>query len=110
MENYAAIKERLPANIEQGGAAVIDVDDDYTRAAAERIERAGKNVVRVSVELRVHDGYYAQGSRIFHAAGGKVHAVADLAGIGSLRGTHNAQNAACAIAACVTLGIDLGTI
>lgn len=110
MENYAAIKERLPANIEQGGAAVIDVDDDYTRAAAERIKRARKNVVRVSVESRVHDGYYAQGSRIFQAAGGKAHAVADLAGIGSLRGTHNAQNAACAIAACVTLGIDLDTI
>jgi UDP-N-acetylmuramoylalanine--D-glutamate ligase len=110
MENYAAIKERLPANIEQDGAAVIDVDDDYTRAAAERIEGTKKNVVRVSVEARVHDGYYAQGSRIFHAAGGKVHAVADLAGIGSLRGTHNAQNAACAIAACVTLGIDLDTI
>ncbi|MFZ0069419.1 MAG: UDP-N-acetylmuramoyl-L-alanine--D-glutamate ligase [Pseudolabrys sp.] len=110
MENYAAIKERLPANIEQGGAAVVDVDDEYTRAAAERIERARKNVIRVSVESRVHDGYYAQGSRIFHAAGGKGHAVADLAGIGSLRGTHNAQNAACAIAACVTLGIDLGTI
>ena len=110
MENYAAIKERLPANIEQSGAAVIDVDDDYTRAAAERIEGARKNVVRVSVESRVHDGYYAQGSRIFHASGGKVRAVADLAGIGSLRGTHNAQNAACAIAACVTLGIDLDTI
>jgi len=110
MENYAAIKERLPANIEQGGAAVVDVDDDYTRAAAERIERARKNVIRVSVESRVHDGYYAQGSRIFHAAGGRGHAVADLAGIGSLRGTHNAQNAACAIAACVTLGIDVDTI
>ena len=49
MKNYAAIKERLVANVEQGGTAVIDIDDEYTRAAAERIERAGKKVVRVSV-------------------------------------------------------------
>jgi UDP-N-acetylmuramoylalanine--D-glutamate ligase len=110
MANYAAIKERLPANIEQGGTAVIDVDDDYTRAAAERIERARKNVVRVSVESPLRDGYYAEGSRIFRAVAGKAHAVTDLAGIESLRGTHNAQNAACAIAACVALGIDVGVI
>ena len=110
MEGYAAIKERLPANIGEGGAAVIDVDDAYTRAAAGRIERAGRKVVRVSVVAPVRDGYYAEGSRILHAVNGKASAVAELAGIGSLRGVHNAQNAACAIAACVALGIDLGAI
>ena len=36
--------------------------------------------------------------------------MAQLAGIGSLRGAHNAQNAACAVAACVALGLDLPTI
>jgi UDP-N-acetylmuramoylalanine--D-glutamate ligase len=110
MEGYAAIKERLPANIGEGGAAVIDVDDAYTRAAAGRIERAGRKVVRVSVVAPVRDGYYAEGSRILHAVNGKASAVAELAGIGSLRGVHNAQNAACAIAACVALGIDFGAI
>jgi UDP-N-acetylmuramoylalanine--D-glutamate ligase len=44
------------------------------------------------------------------AAGGKAHPVAQLAGIGSLRGVHNAQNAASAIAACVAIGIDLAAI
>ena len=44
------------------------------------------------------------------ASGGKAQAVADLAGIGSLRGSHNAQNAACAVAACVALSIDLPAI
>jgi UDP-N-acetylmuramoylalanine--D-glutamate ligase len=110
MENYAAIKERLPANVEAAGTAVIDIDDRYTRAAAERIERAGKKVVRVSVVAPVPDGYYAKGSQIMWAARGSAHAVADLAGIGSLRGVHNAQNAACAVAACVALGIDLAAI
>jgi UDP-N-acetylmuramoylalanine--D-glutamate ligase len=110
MENYAAIKERLPANIEQGGTAVIDVDDEFTRAAAERIERAKRRVIRVSVVSAVQDGYYAEGNHIFRTSNGKAQAVADLGGIGSLRGIHNAQNAACAIAACVALGIELGAI
>jgi len=110
LENYAAIKERLPANVEPGGTAVVDVDDEFTLAAAERIERAKKRVVRVSVVSPLRDGYYAENGRIFSAAGGKAHAVADLAGIGSLRGIHNAQNAACAIAACIALGIGLDAI
>jgi UDP-N-acetylmuramoylalanine--D-glutamate ligase len=110
MENYAAIKERLAANIEQGGAAVIDVDDGYTRAAAERIQRSGKNVVYVSVVSPLRDGYYAEGSHILRAVSGKAHVVAELSGIGSLRGIHNAQNAACVVATCVALGVDPAAI
>ena len=110
MENYAALKTLLPAGVEPGGTAVIGIDDRYTRAAAKRIARAGKTVVCVSVLAPVRDGYYAEGTRILRASGGKAHAVAQLAGIGSLRGAHNAQNAACAVAACVALGLDLPTI
>ena len=110
IENYAAIKERLPANVEAGGTAVIDVDDAYTLSAADRIGRTGKNIVRVSVVAPLADGYYADGSCIFRAIGGKAETVADLTGIGSLRGVHNAQNAACAVATCVALGIDVATI
>jgi UDP-N-acetylmuramoylalanine--D-glutamate ligase len=106
MENYAALKTLLPASVEKGGTAVIDVDDRWTRSGADRIERAGRTVVRVSVEGPLRDGYYAEGTRILRAAGGRAHAVAELAGIGSLRGKHNAQNAACAIAACVAIGIN----
>src|SRR5215831_7103393 len=103
LENYAAVKERLVA---QAGTAVIGVDDEWTRAAAERIARAGTKVERVSVLGPLRDGYYADGSRIIRATGGKAGLVADLAGIGSLRGAHNAQNAACAVAACRALGLD----
>jgi UDP-N-acetylmuramoylalanine--D-glutamate ligase len=110
MENYAAIKTLLPASVEKGGTAVIAVDDRWTRAAAERIERAGRKVVRVSTTGPLRDGYYAEGSRIVRADGGKTHPAAQLAGIGSLRGLHNAQNAACAIAACAAIGVDLPAI
>jgi UDP-N-acetylmuramoylalanine--D-glutamate ligase len=110
MKNYAAIKERLVANVGPGNTAVIDVDDDYTRAAADRIERAGKTVVRVSVLSPLFDGYYADGSRIIRSTNGKSETMADLAGIGSLRGLHNAQNAACALATCITLGSNADAV
>lgn len=105
IENYAAIKALLVAGAEQ--AAVIGVDDRWTRDAADRLERAGRKVVRVSVEAPLRDGYYADGTRIMRATAGKAHPVVQLAGIGSLRGAHNAQNAACAVAACRAIGVEL---
>ena len=110
IENYAALKTLLVAQVEEGGTAVIGVDDKYTRAAAERLERAGRNVVRVSVEGSLRDGFYAEGSSIVQSKAGKAYPVAQLAGIGALRGAHNAQNAACAIAACVALGLGFPDI
>ena len=99
MENYAALKTLLVAQIEKNGTAVIGVDDPYTSDAANRLERAGRNVVRVSVAAPLRDGFYADGTGIVRASAGKTFPVAQLAGIGSLRGAHNAQNAACAVAA-----------
>ncbi len=110
MENYAALKALVPAAVEAGGTAVVGVDDRYTRDATNRIARAGKHLVRVSVEAPLRDGYFAEGTRILSATAGKAHAVAQLAGIGSLRGRHNAQNASAAVAACVALGLGLPEI
>jgi UDP-N-acetylmuramoylalanine--D-glutamate ligase len=105
MENYAAVKALLPAKVEQGGVAIIGVDDRWGRDAADRIERAGRTVMRVSVAGTLRDGLYADGTRIMRSEAGKAHPIAQLAGIGSLRGIHNAQNAACAIAAAQALGL-----
>ena len=44
-------------------------------------------------------------TRIVEVRDGKPKVVANLAGIGSLRGSHNAQNAAAAFAACAALGL-----
>ncbi len=110
MENYAAVKERLVARIEEGGTAVVGVDDDWTRAAAERLAHAGQTVERISIAGPLREGFYAEGGRILRAQGGKARVLADLAGIGSLRGVHNAQNTACTAAACLALGVDLPAI
>ncbi|MCX5481399.1 UDP-N-acetylmuramoyl-L-alanine--D-glutamate ligase [Kaistia geumhonensis] len=103
MENYAAIKARLVAGAD---AAVVGVDDDWSADIASAIDHHGRKVERISVRRPVTDGYYAEGSYIYEAVDASTRQVADLAGIGSLRGTHNAQNAAAAIASARLLGLS----
>jgi UDP-N-acetylmuramoylalanine--D-glutamate ligase len=106
IEHYAAVKERLVAGVQSDGAAVIGVDDEWCAAAAERVAAKGKNVVRISARRRLPDGIYAEDGRIIRAAGGKTEIIATLDGIGSLRGVHNAQNACCAAASALALGLS----
>jgi UDP-N-acetylmuramoylalanine--D-glutamate ligase len=105
LEHYAAVKERLVAGVQPQGTAIIGVDDDWCRAAADRVEKAGTRVVRISVERPLADGLSIDGTSIVRNAHGTQTIVADIANIGSLRGLHNAQNAACASAAALALGV-----
>ena len=104
--NYAAVKERLVAGVQQDGTAIVGVDDNWCRAIADRTESAGKRVVRVSVRRPLPDGVHVEGERIILSTNGTTRPVADLDHIGSLRGLHNAQNAACATAAALALGLS----
>jgi UDP-N-acetylmuramoylalanine--D-glutamate ligase len=103
LEHYAAVKERLVAGVQ--GTAIIGVDDTWCRNAADRIERAGRRVVRISVKNPLADGIYVERETIVRASGGAREEIARIGGIGSLRGLHNAQNAACASACALALGV-----
>src|SRR4029077_20863065 len=77
---------------------------------ADRAEQAGGKVVRVSVRRPLAYGVYVEDDRILQATGGTATEIARLGAIDALRGRHNAQNAACAAAAALALGLDLRTI
>jgi UDP-N-acetylmuramoylalanine--D-glutamate ligase len=105
MDNYAAVKERLVANAD---TAVIAIDDAVTLAIAERLRQRNKPVVAVSVtQPQIADGIILDGTRLVRRDQGHSSVIADLAGIGSLRGTHNGQNAAAAVAALGAHGFEL---
>jgi UDP-N-acetylmuramoylalanine--D-glutamate ligase len=110
LEHYAEVKERLVAGVQKQGTAVVSVDDDWSRDTADRIAQAGQRVVRVSVKGVLADGIYVERETIWRAAGGVRSEIARIGGIGSLRGLHNAQNAACAAACAVALGLSLETL
>ncbi|HHZ08330.1 MAG TPA: UDP-N-acetylmuramoyl-L-alanine--D-glutamate ligase [Rhizobiales bacterium] len=107
MQHYAAIKERLVAGSD---VAIVGVDDSYCAQIADRLERAGKEVVRISKRLPLTDGLFADGTDLMEARDGRYERIGFLEGIGSLRGQHNAQNALAAVAACLKVGLDLGEI
>lgn len=107
MQHYAEVKERLVAGSE---TAIIGVDDCYCAAIADRLERTGKNVIRISKRMALSDGYFADGRQLMLAEDGRLSGIGSLDGVGSLRGDHNAQNALAAVAACRAVGLDLAEI
>jgi len=107
MQHYADVKERLVAGSD---TAIVGVDDSYCEMIADRVERAGTKVVRISRRQPLADGIYAEGTRLIQASGGAALPLADLDGIPTLRGSHNAQNAAAAVAACLAVGVSADEI
>lgn len=107
MQHYGEVKERLVAG---SNTAVIGVDDSYCALIADRVERAGVKVQRISKRNVVAEGLYAQDSQIMLAQGGTSSLFVDLDGVQTLRGSHNAQNSAAAIAACLAVGVSADDI
>jgi UDP-N-acetylmuramoylalanine--D-glutamate ligase len=103
MQHYADVKERLVAG---SSTAVVGDDDIYCTVIADRLEKAGVAVTRISRRHELANGLYADGTRILQSHDGTPTLIADLDGIATLRGSHNAQNAAAAIAACLAVGLS----
>src|SRR5436189_6052807 len=85
LARYAAVKARLVAGVQKQGTSIVGGDDGWCRNAADRIERSGRNVVRISVKNPLASGIYVERETIVQAAGGARRELAKLGGIGSLR-------------------------
>ncbi len=106
-EHYAGIKERL---IQASDMAIIAQDDATCRMITLRRNELNLPMVAISATQTLEQGIFADGSALMLGRGERVAQIADIAGIGSLRGTHNAQNVAAAIAAVSLQGVDAATI
>ncbi len=102
LERYAEIKSRL---VGAADVAVIGVDDSRSSMIADHLEQAGRKVIRVSVRNPLADGIVVRGGGIYAVAAGAEEEIARLDGIRTLRGDHNAQNAAAAAAVARSLGV-----
>ncbi|MDP4003167.1 UDP-N-acetylmuramoyl-L-alanine--D-glutamate ligase [Methylobacterium sp. NEAU K] len=100
MEQYAAIKERLVCG---AGLAVIGVDDGPSRAIADRRDGETVRVHVPSGEVLSTDALTVRDGVVRNPDGT---ALADVNGIGSLRGAHNWQNAAVALAVARALRLS----
>lgn len=103
LEHYASVKERLVA---KSDVAIVGIDDEPSAEIADRIAANGTTVLRLSRHASIETGFFATGSRIDLVEGGVATPFVDLTGIQTLRGSHNAQNAAAAIAAVRAVGVS----
>ena len=103
IEHYAEVKARIFARLGATDTAVIGVDDPISAAIAEGLPG---DVRHISALGLVSQGVYALDGALIEVTGGEALPPVSLAGIGSLRGAHNAQNAAAAFALCRAVGLS----
>jgi UDP-N-acetylmuramoylalanine--D-glutamate ligase len=108
-KSYARIKAQVFANLPVGGTAVVGVDDEPSRAIADSL--GGRfTLKRIAIGRTVKTGVWADQGVLHEMEDGKEVAEVDLAGIGSLRGAHNWQNAAVAYALTRSQGLSTPAI
>jgi UDP-N-acetylmuramoylalanine--D-glutamate ligase len=112
---YFAAKRRL-FEVGRPTVAIVGVDEPEGRFLA-NLRRAGRDpgtaTIAISAERPLGGrgrSFAADGAAVVERQDGAERARWSLAGIGTLRGAHNAQNAAAAIAAVRSLGVDAATI
>ncbi len=102
MTGYVDAKEHIFDRQGAGDCAVVGIDDDYSRAVLDRLAgRPGVATVPVALERPVAAGVSFRAGMLVDADGYQV----DFSDVPTLPGDHNAQNAACAWAACRWLGV-----
>ena len=110
--NYAAVKAKL---VDGADLALIGVDDAFGQAMG--LLQNGRNRrhperrnLPVSVERRLDFGVFVEAQRIVVIDERGERTLGHLAGVGRLRGKHNAQNAAFAAAAVERFGLSSAVI
>ena len=109
LANYARIKSLIFAGLGPSATAVVGVDDEASRAVAESL-KGPYAVKRIAVGHDVETGVFVSDGILHEMEGGRETARIDLAGIGSLRGAHNWQNAAAAYALARSQGLSPAAI
>jgi UDP-N-acetylmuramoylalanine--D-glutamate ligase len=109
LENYAAIKGRVFEGLPASGTGVIGVDDAETRAIADAL-RGPFAIKHIAVGHPVETGVWVDEGVLIEVEQGIERGRVSLAGIGSLRGAHNWQNAAFAYALARSQGLDTAGI
>jgi UDP-N-acetylmuramoylalanine--D-glutamate ligase len=110
MAGYIAAKRRLFEMADRDAILVVGVDDDDCRQIADAMLAAGRGVVPIAVGRQIDYGFYVVDGIVHRADGKRRDRIASLRGIESLRGTHNWQNAAAAVAVALSLGVDAAAI
>lgn len=108
MEGYRRAKMRIFTNMDGGDTALVGVDEPDMEAVTADLRKLGRPQLKtVSVGRATGADLYVDGEGTLFESGKRV---ASLAGLPTLRGAHNWQNAAMAFGAAEALGLNAATI
>jgi len=105
MDGYVAAKCGIFARQGRGDVLVLGHDDARTAALGARVPQ-GVRVIPISQDAPQRGGVWVDATMLIDQTGDVPRRIADLAGIASLRGRHNMQNAAAAAATLMALGVS----
>ncbi|MEX0644420.1 MAG: UDP-N-acetylmuramoyl-L-alanine--D-glutamate ligase [Parvularculaceae bacterium] len=106
MAGYVAAKKRIFMNQSKEDAAIIGVDDAPSQGMCAEISSGdGPRVIPISAEGALGKGAFSLAGKLFYNLDNKTGEAGDIRYIASLRGAHNWQNAAAALAAAMTAGV-----
>ncbi|SDB34407.1 UDP-N-acetylmuramoyl-L-alanine--D-glutamate ligase [Butyrivibrio sp. INlla16] len=106
MECYASMKENITNNQTKDDTCVLNYDNEYTRAFA---ERCPAKVVFFSSSGKLDEGFFLDGEDIMLAENGKAEKVMNVHEM-NLVGTCNYENVMAAIAMGLAMGVPMDTI
>ncbi len=103
IELYALAKEHM---FEGTGLAVCGIDDEYSAAIYDRVQRKGeRRMVPISVKKEPEHGIWARAGKLIDGSGEEQREIADISFIPALPGLHNQQNFCAAYAICREAGV-----
>ena len=112
MENYAAAKEKIFANLDEGDLAVVAESDEWCRAVIGRLEARGLRVCHLlgggkqpDAALACAAWERADGMLVVRLDGRDIELVSRDAL--AIHGDHNVENALAAAAAALACGVDV---
>jgi UDP-N-acetylmuramoylalanine--D-glutamate ligase len=106
MGGYVAAKKRIFMNQTEDDTAVIGVDDAWSQGLCAKLMSEGKvSVTPISAEGALGRGVFALSGKLYYSLGDKSGEAGDISNIAALKGQHNWQNAAAALAAVIAEGV-----
>ncbi|MCI1998570.1 MAG: UDP-N-acetylmuramoyl-L-alanine--D-glutamate ligase [Olsenella sp.] len=111
MENYAAAKEKVFANLGVGDLAIVSEDDSWTLGAIGRLEARGLRVLHLNVasDPKTACAAFVRDGMLVVRLDGSEHelvAASDL----HIKGLHNEENALAAAAIALEVGVGDGLV
>ena len=106
MENYIKAKEDIAKNQDENNTCILNYDDEVLRKFGKDVKC---KVIYFSSKTVLKSGLYYEDGTIYYSSEGETTKIIDVEDM-TILGLHNYENAMCAVAAGIIMGIPIDVI